>query len=80
MSYLIQVENSNEVDFNEDEFIEDTGYLEDDITNGLFTTIRYVPSKKEVKEIVKHIEKRDTSADIYVYELVELHTETLKRK
>ena len=65
--YNITIENGI-LNLNKVKAIKDTGYLEDDITNGVLTRLSEVPTKKEVNEIIKKV--KGTAIGIHVWKLV----------
>ena len=65
--YIMTIENGN-IDLNDSKELQETGYLQDDITNGNMVALQYIPTLKEVKRIIKLVRK--TAIQITVWKMV----------
>lgn len=67
--YIMSIENGV-IDYNKVKEIRDSGYLMSDITNGVITTLEFIPNLKEVKEIINIVRK--SAIEITVWKMVKL--------
>ena len=65
--YNITIENGW-IDYNDDKMLQDTGYLDDDYTNGTLTTLSNIRTKKELNKIINHV--KQSAIGIHVFKLV----------
>ncbi len=67
--YLIIVENGVR-NFNKEDWAIESGYLQEDITNGTLTKFDNIKTKVEVKKIVNRV--KYNAAEVYVFKLVKI--------
>lgn len=66
--YQVNIENGK-IDWNENESIQETGYVENDYTNGGMTCLSFVRTLTEVNEIIDIV--KNDAIDIHVWTLVD---------